>query len=77
MYWSNAMGDYVMLQGMDQGRVLYLVDGKRLAGRVSQRLNGQTLPLGRLDRRSEGFGYVLSDRPFQNIRRHWLSRSIV
>jgi outer membrane receptor for ferrienterochelin and colicins len=50
MYWSNAMGDYVTLQGMEQGRVLYLIDGKRLAGRVGQRLNGQTLPLGRLDR---------------------------
>ena len=50
MYWSNSQGDYVMLQGMGQGRVLYLIDGKRLIGRVGQRVNGETLPLGRLDR---------------------------
>jgi outer membrane receptor for ferrienterochelin and colicins len=35
---------------MDQGRILYLVNGKRVAGRVSQRLNGATMPLSAVER---------------------------
>ncbi|AEF84757.1 putative outer membrane protein [Treponema primitia ZAS-2] len=50
MYWSGAMGDYVMLQGMDQGRILYLVNGRRIAGRTSQRLRGATIPAGDVER---------------------------
>jgi outer membrane receptor for ferrienterochelin and colicins len=50
MYWSNAQGDYVMLQGLGSGRILYLVNGKRVAGRVGQRLNGATMPLGEVER---------------------------
>jgi outer membrane receptor for ferrienterochelin and colicins len=50
MYTSNAMGDYVQLQGMGESRVLYLIDGRRVVGRIAQRLNGETLPLGNVER---------------------------
>ena len=50
MYSSNAMGDYIQLQGMGESRVLYLVDGKRIVGRTAQRLVGSTLPLGNIER---------------------------
>jgi outer membrane receptor for ferrienterochelin and colicins len=44
------MGDYVQMQGMGQNRVLYLVNGRRIAGRVAQRLKGETLPLANVER---------------------------
>jgi outer membrane receptor for ferrienterochelin and colicins len=50
MYTSNGMGDYIQLQGMGEGRVLYLVDGRRVAGRIAQRLNGDTMPLSNVER---------------------------
>ncbi|MDR2029017.1 MAG: TonB-dependent receptor [Treponema sp.] len=50
MYTGGPMGDEVQLQGMGEGRVLYLVDGKRLTGRVSQRLDGDTMPLANVER---------------------------
>jgi outer membrane receptor for ferrienterochelin and colicins len=50
MYSANAMGDYIQLQGMGEGRVLFLVDGKRITGRVAGRLNGDTLPLDNVER---------------------------
>jgi outer membrane receptor for ferrienterochelin and colicins len=50
MYSSNAMGDYIQLQGLGQSRVLYLIDGKRIVGRVDQRINGDTLPLDNVER---------------------------
>jgi outer membrane receptor for ferrienterochelin and colicins len=50
MYTSGPMGDYIRLQGMGEGRVLYLIDGRRVTGRVAQRLNGETLPLGNVER---------------------------
>jgi outer membrane receptor for ferrienterochelin and colicins len=50
MYTSNAMGDYIQMQGMGEGRILFLVDGRRLVGRVAQRLNGETMPLGNVER---------------------------
>jgi outer membrane receptor for ferrienterochelin and colicins len=50
MYTRNAMGDYIRLQGMGEGRVLYLIDGRRVTGRIAQRLNGETLPLGNVER---------------------------
>jgi outer membrane receptor protein involved in Fe transport len=36
MYSSNAMGDYIQLQGLGESRVLYLVDGRRVPGRVAE-----------------------------------------
>jgi outer membrane receptor for ferrienterochelin and colicins len=50
MYSSNAMGDYIQLQGLGESRVLYLVDGRRVTGRVAGRLNGDTLPLDNVER---------------------------
>jgi outer membrane receptor for ferrienterochelin and colicins len=50
MYTSNGMGDYIQLQGMDKNRVLYLVNGRRIIGRNSQRLRGETLPLANVER---------------------------
>jgi outer membrane receptor for ferrienterochelin and colicins len=50
MYSSNAMGDYIQLQGLGESRVLYLVDGRRVPGRVAGRLNGETLPLDNVER---------------------------
>jgi outer membrane receptor for ferrienterochelin and colicins len=50
MYTSNGMGDYVQMQGMGQNRVLYLVNGRRISGRVAQRLKGETLPLANVER---------------------------
>jgi outer membrane receptor for ferrienterochelin and colicins len=50
MYTSGPMGDNVQLQGMGEGRVLYLIDGKRVSGRVAQRLDGDTMPLANVER---------------------------
>jgi outer membrane receptor for ferrienterochelin and colicins len=44
------MGDYIQLQGLGDSRVLYLIDGRRVAGRVAGRLNGDTLPLDSVER---------------------------
>lgn len=49
-YTGNGMGDYVQMQGMGKSRVLYLINGRRLVGRISQRLKGETLPLGNVER---------------------------
>jgi outer membrane receptor for ferrienterochelin and colicins len=50
MYSANAMGDYIQLQGLGESRVLYLIDGRRVPGRVAGRLNGDTLPLDNVER---------------------------
>jgi outer membrane receptor for ferrienterochelin and colicins len=50
LFASNGMGDYVTMQGLGEGRILYLVNGRRIAGRIAQRLNGETLPLGNIER---------------------------
>jgi outer membrane receptor for ferrienterochelin and colicins len=50
MYSSNAMGDYIQLQGLGESRVLYLIDGRRVTGRVAGRINGDTLPLDNIER---------------------------
>jgi outer membrane receptor for ferrienterochelin and colicins len=50
MYTRGPMGDYIQLQGMGEGRVLYLVDGRRVSGRIAQRLDGDTLPLSNVER---------------------------
>lgn len=50
MYTANGMGDYIQLQGLDKNRVLYLVNGRRVIGRNSQRLKGETLPLANVER---------------------------
>jgi outer membrane receptor for ferrienterochelin and colicins len=50
MHGSNAMGDVIQLQGLGASRVLYLVDGKRVIGRVNGKINGDTLPLNNVER---------------------------
>ena len=50
MYSCNAMGDVIQLQGLGASRVLYLVDGKRIVGRVNGKINGDTLPLDNVER---------------------------
>jgi outer membrane receptor for ferrienterochelin and colicins len=50
MYSSNPMGDYIQLQGLGESRVLFLVDGKRIPGRIAGRVNGDTLPLDNVER---------------------------
>jgi outer membrane receptor for ferrienterochelin and colicins len=47
---SNPMGDAIQLQGMGESRVLFLIDGRRVTGRIAGRINGSTLPLGNVER---------------------------
>ncbi|GMO29212.1 MAG: TonB-dependent receptor [Termitinemataceae bacterium] len=47
---TNGMGDYVTMQGLGEGRILYLINGRRIAGRLAQRMNGETMPLGDIQR---------------------------
>ena len=50
VHTNNAMGDYVQMQGMGEGRILYLINGRRVSGRVAQRLRGETLPINNVER---------------------------
>jgi outer membrane receptor for ferrienterochelin and colicins len=50
MFTGNGMGDYILMQGMGESRVLYLIDGRRLVGRIAQRLNGDTMPISDVER---------------------------
>jgi outer membrane receptor for ferrienterochelin and colicins len=50
MFTENAMGDYISLRGMGGGRVLFLINGRRVPGRVAQRIQGATLPIGDVER---------------------------
>jgi outer membrane receptor for ferrienterochelin and colicins len=50
MFTGNAMGDYIQMQGMGEDRILFLIDGRRVVGRISSRLKGETLPLGNVER---------------------------
>ena len=49
-FMKNAMGNYIRLQGMEASRILFLVDGRRLSGRVAQRLDASTVPVSNIDR---------------------------
>jgi outer membrane receptor for ferrienterochelin and colicins len=44
------MGDNIQMQGLGEGRVLFLVDGKRVSGRLAQRIQGETMPLANIER---------------------------
>ncbi|MDR1586497.1 MAG: TonB-dependent receptor [Treponema sp.] len=50
MYTGGPMGDSVQLQGMGGSRILYLIDGKRISGRINDKLDGDTLPLSNVER---------------------------
>jgi outer membrane receptor for ferrienterochelin and colicins len=47
---ENAMGNWLQVQGMTGERVLVLVDGRRITGRVAGNLVGDTLPLQSIER---------------------------
>jgi outer membrane receptor for ferrienterochelin and colicins len=44
------MGDAIQLQGMGESRILFLLDGRRIPGRIRGNINGATLPLGNVQR---------------------------
>ena len=50
VFTGSAMGDNIMMQGMGGARVLILVDGRRVSGRVNQQLMGTTVPLSNVER---------------------------
>jgi outer membrane receptor for ferrienterochelin and colicins len=50
MYTGGPMGDSVQLQGMGGRLILYLVDGKRVSGRINDKLDGDTMPLSNVAR---------------------------
>jgi outer membrane receptor for ferrienterochelin and colicins len=50
LFSSGDMGDDIQLQGLGEARILFLVDGKRVSGRVSDRIQGESLPLSNVKR---------------------------
>ncbi len=49
-FTENPMGSYIRLQGLGQSRVLFLIDGRRITGRVARRLDADTVPLENIER---------------------------
>ncbi len=49
-YMQNDMGNYIRLQGMGEDKLLFLVNGRKISGRVSRRLDANTIPVGNIDR---------------------------
>jgi outer membrane receptor for ferrienterochelin and colicins len=47
---DESHGDQISLDGLSGGRVLILVDGRRIPGRVAQNVEGDSLPLANVDR---------------------------
>jgi len=47
---SDSHGDQVTLQGLGGARVLFLIDGRRIVGRVAQNLEGTSVPLANVER---------------------------
>ncbi|HEY9594657.1 MAG TPA: TonB-dependent receptor [Spirochaetia bacterium] len=47
---ENGMGSYTALQGMSGDRVLFLIDGRRVTGRVSNNLVESQIPAGSIER---------------------------
>ena len=50
VFRETTNGHSIQMQGLEKNRVLVLVDGKRVIGRFSQMLNGDTLPLANVER---------------------------
>jgi outer membrane receptor for ferrienterochelin and colicins len=50
VFRETTNGHSIQIQGLEKNRVLVLVDGKRVIGRFSQMLNGDTLPLANVER---------------------------
>jgi len=49
-YAANGMGTFVSLQGMSGERVLVLVDGRRLIGRVANNIDASAIPTANIER---------------------------
>lgn len=49
-FTENGMGSYINLQGMGQSRVLFLIDGRRVTGRVSRRIESDLFSVGNINR---------------------------
>jgi len=47
---DESHGDQVSLEGLSGGRILILVDGRRIPGRLAQNVEGDSLPLNNVDR---------------------------
>lgn len=47
---EGGMGSYITLQGLGQNRVLFLINGKRVIGRVSKRLEAGNISISNVDR---------------------------
>lgn len=47
---STSHGDQVLLEGLGASRVLFLVDGRKVVGRVAQNVDGTSIPLVNVDR---------------------------
>ncbi|MDR2551716.1 MAG: TonB-dependent receptor [Treponema sp.] len=50
VFRETVNGHSIQMQGLERNRVLVLVDGRRVIGRFSQALNGDTLPLATVER---------------------------
>ena len=50
VFRETVNGHSIQMQGLERNRVLVLVDGRRVIGRFSQALNGDTLPLANVER---------------------------
>ncbi|HOO73463.1 MAG TPA: TonB-dependent receptor [Spirochaetota bacterium] len=49
-FCQNDMGSYIRLQGMDESKVLFMVDGRRISGRIAQRLDADTISVSNIKR---------------------------
>ena len=49
-YAETGMGSHIQLQGMDGERVLFLIDGKKITGRVAGNLVTSMIPLENIER---------------------------
>ena len=47
---DESHGDQISLEGLSGGRILILVDGRRIPGRLAQNVEGDSLPLNNVDR---------------------------
>jgi outer membrane receptor for ferrienterochelin and colicins len=50
MYGKNAMGSYIYLQGIGGKRIAYLVDGRKITGKIAGRLDADTIPVSNIER---------------------------
>jgi len=49
MQGKNEMGSYISLQGLGDKRILFLINGREITGRVAGRVNTDALPVGNIE----------------------------